>query len=185
MKFLNAFLYLAAVLCASPALADSHKRAVVFDVDGTLTPNVYTINIARRGAAEAAQAYADTGITVIYLTARIPLFQNGLDTWLVDNGFPGGRLHLMQTDADKDDHEAFKTRVLTSYRDDGWTFVAAFGDSSSDFGAYAQAGIAQDDVFALRRVGAWDCKDGIWRGCYKNWTDITPQIIAGLEAQPE
>lgn len=161
------------------AAADG-RRAVVFDIDGTLTPNVYAISFARSGAAEAVRAYADAGVAVIYLTARIPMFQDGVADWLVENGFPAGQLHLTETAADEDDHAAFKRRVLEGYRAQGWAFVAAFGDSSSDFKAYADVGIAKADVFALRRVGAWDCKSGPWQACYEDWPDLMPAIADTL-----
>lgn len=167
------------VLFALSASAQD-RRAVVFDVDGTLTPSVYAMSVVRTDAAAAAQVYADAGVEIIYLTARIPLFQSGVSDWLSENGFPPGRLHLTQTQADRDDHGAFKARVLDSYAAKGVVFVAAFGDSSTDFEAYAQAQIPQDRVFALKRRGTLSCKDGRWRGCYRGWTELLPVIGAGL-----
>ena len=173
-------LALVATCLASPCLADGQKRAVIFDVDGTLTPNVYTINLARDDAPAAVQAYADAGVQIIYLTARVPLFQERVADWLLKNGFPPGQLHLTETEADREDHGGFKSRVLETYRADGWSFVAAFGDSSSDFAAYGAAGIPQGRVFALQRLGAWDCKSGAWQGCYKDWVELFPAIQTTL-----
>ena len=156
------------------------RRAVIFDIDGMLTPSVLAIDTVRDDAALAATHFADAGVAIIYLTARVPLFQDRVADWLDDNGFPPGQLYLTQTDADRDDHGAFKARVLATYAAEGWTFVAAFGDSSSDFAAYAEVGVPQQQVYALRRRGAWRCKEGAWQGCYDRWADLLPVIKATL-----
>lgn len=181
-KKLQLFTYASVVVfsLAAPVVADGQKQAVVFDIDGTLTPTVYAMNTPRDGAADAVNAYANAGFQIIYLSARIPLFQPTLGDWLVENGFPVGTLHLTKTAADQDDHGAFKARVLADYASKGWMFVAAFGDSSSDFDAYAQAGIPTAHVFALRRFGAWDCKRGLWQGCFGGWDELIPLIQANI-----
>jgi hypothetical protein len=168
------------VLLSFPAFAQDARQAVVFDIDGTLTPNVYAVTIARTGAAQAATLYADAGIDIIYLTARIRPFQGGVADWPSDHGFPAGDLYLTETKADRDDHAAFKQRVLTNYVNQGGTIIAAFGDSSSDFAAYADVGIPRENVFALQRFGRSNCKEGVWQGCYENWTDLLPVITANL-----
>ena len=75
----NAIAVCLSTVLALPAVAQDARQAVVFDIDGTLTPNVYAIAIARPNAAEAATLYADAGIEIIYLTARVRLFQDGVD----------------------------------------------------------------------------------------------------------
>lgn len=177
--------FLLGLICALSGLSGSAKAqdAVVFDIDGTLTPNVYLIDIARSDAVDAVNAYADAGVQVVYLTARIPFFQDGLSDWLVDNGFPPGELHLTKTETDEDDHATYKARVLASYVAKGWTFIAAFGDSTSDFRAYAAAGIPQERVFALRRLLALTCQDGAWQGCYDDWSALDRQIAQTLERE--
>ena len=50
-------------------------KAVIFDIDGTLTPCNACIFSERENASELVQAYADNGFKIIYLTARNVYFQ--------------------------------------------------------------------------------------------------------------
>lgn len=156
------------------------QRIVVFDIDGTLTPNVWAMWHARRDAARAAAVYADAGVTVVYLSARVPLFQGGVAGWLTAHEFPPGPVYLTQTDADQADHAGFKVRVLRGLQADG-EIIAAYGDSTTDFAAYAGVGIAPERVFALRRWGCDDCQPGVWQGCYGGWDALLPGIAAIAE----
>lgn len=49
--------------------------------------------------------------------------------------------------------------------------MAAYGDSSTDFEAYADVGIKKDQVFALQRIGETSCQPGIWAKCFSSWTE--------------
>lgn len=147
-----------------PAPAGAHALVVV-DVDGTLTPDVRAIRSVRAEAAAMLQLYADKGYRVVYLTARHPLFQSGLDDWLAAQGFPSGPLHLPADRADRKAPDRYKTRVLQAYIEAGWTPAYAYGDSSTDFAAYAAAGIPAAQVYALRRASETNCLPGAWREC--------------------
>jgi len=149
----------------------AHPLAVVFDIDGTLTTKVHALLSTREGAVAAVQAYADAGFRVIYLSARHPLFQWQIPVWQERHGFPAGEVHVTQTREQRSDHAAFKRGVLAEYREQGWILVAAYGDSSTDFQAYADAGVETDHVFALRREGAPDCEPGAWAQCFANWPE--------------
>jgi len=150
---------------------DAPAECVVFDIDGTLTPKVRAIHTARDDAATAVQTFADAGYQIIYLSARARLFQGGIPDWLEDNGFPPGRLRLTRSREERRDHAAFKASALDAYRTEGCHFVAAYGDSSSDFEAYAIAGIGPQRVFALKRKGEDSCQAGAWAGCYESWDE--------------
>lgn len=150
---------------------DDRVKCVVFDIDGTLTPKVSAINTARSGAATAVQTFADAGYLVIYLSARIRLLQAGVPQWLEENGFPPGRLRLTESREERKDHAGFKASALDAYHADGCHFVAAYGDSSSDFEAYASAGISPQRIFALKREGEESCQAGAWAGCYESWEE--------------
>lgn len=163
---------------------DNRVNCVVFDIDGTLTPKVVAINTARDGAAAAVQTFADAGHQVIYLSARIRLFQAGVPDWLEKNGFPSGELHLTESREQRKDHAGFKASVLDAYVADGCRFVAAYGDSTSDFEAYASAGISPQRIFALKREGEESCQAGAWAGCYETWEEqmgIIRDIIQGRD----
>lgn len=159
-------------------------QAVVFDIDGTLTPTVLSVAVARADAAQAVGAYARKGYAVVYLSTRVSLLQAGVPRWLADHGFPAGVLHVAQTPADHDRPDAFKARMLQAYTASGWRFVAAYGDSSTDFAAYAQAGIAQHLVYALQREGDAACQPGVWRQCLRGWTEHLGAIEQLPAARP-
>ena len=180
-------LYLLCVGCAltphgvAPAPPDNNL-AVVFDIDGTLTTRVHAIRSTRTGAVSAVQAYADAGYEVIYLSARHPLFQWHIPIWLERHGFPEGAIHVTESTTHRKDHAAFKHGVLEEYRDNGWKLVAAYGDSTTDFEAYANAGIDRNNVFALKREGAQACEPGIWVKCLATWPEQLEHISNELRA---
>lgn len=145
--------------------------AVVFDIDGTLTPKPFSIYKARDHAATAVNQFSSRGYKIIYLSARITLFQKNIPGWLKQNGFPEGSIHVPQSSQDSDDHQAFKQQILNKYKDKGWKFVAAYGDSSTDFNAYAAAGIDQQFIFALKRKDEGACQPGPWIECFDHWSE--------------
>jgi len=157
----------------------AHNLVVVFDIDGTLTTRVHAIRSTREGAVAAVQAYAAAGFRIVYLSARNPWFQWHIPFWLEQHGFPEGALHVMESREHRRDHAAFKLGVLDEYRANGWVLAAAYGDSSTDFDAYAKAGIDRGRVFALRREDAERCEPGSWSACFSNWPEQM-EIIADL-----
>lgn len=145
------------------------RGIVVFDVDGTLTPTVARIFRVRPDASAVARLYAARGHRIVYLTARAPALQGTLRGFLSRHGFPPGDLLAPRDRAEHAAPADFKTRALADYRANGWSIEAAYGDSSSDFEAYARAGIPRERVFALRRIGAADCQPGAWVACLPGW----------------
>lgn len=145
--------------------------AVVFDIDGTLTPGVARFTQVRSGAAQAVQRYAAKGCKVIYLSARVNFLRGRIPDWLKKNGFPAGSLHVRNGYRNRENVAAFKARILKEYSARGWNLVDGYGDSSTDFEAYADAGIPKDHVFALLRRGDNVCQSGEWQSCLKDWRD--------------
>ncbi|MEJ2399921.1 MAG: hypothetical protein P8Y52_00890 [Xanthomonadales bacterium] len=168
---------------AVPPAPSERNLAVVFDIDGTLTTDVHAIRDTRQGAVAAVRAYADGGYRIIYLSARHPLLQWHIPTWLAQHGFPEGPVHVTETPSQRRDHAAFKQGVLDEYRASGWALAAAYGDSSTDFDAYRGAGIDRDHVFALRREGAKACEPGAWSACYAGWPEQMTIIDKLIRAQ--
>ncbi len=152
-----------------PQAADGAPGIVVFDVDGTLTPTVARIFSVRPDAAAVARIYAGRGHRIVFLTARAPVLQGTLRGFLSRNGFPPGDLVAPKDWAQHEAPAAFKAGVLADYRAHGFSVAAAYGDSSSDFEAYARADIPRERVFALRRVGATHCQPGVWSVCLAGW----------------
>lgn len=185
----NLTIPLVAMLCISCTLMPFEvqkaplkpDQAVVFDIDGTLTPKPIAIYTARDDAANAVRLYADKGYKIIYLSARFVLFQANIPNWLKKNHFPEGSIHVPETAMDRSDHAAFKKRILGIYKANGWKFVAAYGDSSTDFHAYAEAGINQNNVYALQRAGETSCQPGIWAKCFRSWSEQMDLIKEGKQ----
>ena len=180
----NLSILLVVILCSSCSLRtfDIQKapsklnQAVVFDIDGTLTPKVSAISTARDDAASAVLLFADSGYKIIYLSARTRLLQSSITDWLKKNNFPEGSVQVPQKSTDSSDRAAFKKRILTEFQENGWNFFAAYGDSSTDFEAYSEVGIDKDYVFALRRAGKDSCQPGIYAKCLNSWSDHMDQI---------
>ena len=151
-------------------------EAVVFDIDGTLTPSVLAVSEVRPGAARAVTAYSKKGYTIIYLSTRIPVFQSGLPAWLEQNGFPDGALHVAQTGEERDNAAEYKSGMLERYLKQGWHLAYAYGDSSTDFQAYAKAGLPKAHVFALKRRGQDHCQEGVYQQCLDGWEQVLPFV---------
>lgn len=183
---------LSLVLCVGCALTPhavdrappGNNRAVVFDIDGTLTNSVHAIRSVRAGAVAAVQAYADADFRIVYLSARHPLLQWYIPVWLERHGFPEGSIQVTESRQHRQDPAAFKQSMLDAYRANGWALFAAYGDSSTDFEAYANAGIDKDRVFALRREGADACEPGSWAKCFAGWPEQMELIDALVHAKP-
>jgi hypothetical protein len=152
------------------------RPIAVFDVDGTLTPAVLSIHDARPGAAAVTQAFARKGYAILYLTTRMPGFQVELPKWLDDNGFAPGWLQIAQTPEERADPGGYKAAVLARYADLGWRLAYGFGDSSTDFRAYAAAGIPRGRVVALKREGKADCDAGAYHQCVTDWSAYLPYV---------
>lgn len=159
-----------------PHATDTGAEAVVFDIDGTLTPSVLAVTEARPAAAEAVTAYSKKGYAVIYLSTRIPAFQSGLPDWLKHNGFPDGAIHVAQTTEERDNAADYKSGILQHYLKQGWHLAYAYGDSSTDFQSYAMAGIPKARVFALKRRGQEQCQEGVYQQCLGGWEQVLPFV---------
>ena len=63
---------------AVPAPEYPRQGLVAVDIDGTLTPRDSAFLEAREGAAQALATYVRKGYTIVYLSARVPLLQQGV-----------------------------------------------------------------------------------------------------------
>jgi len=156
---------------AIPFARPTQERAVVIDIDGTLTPKIHAINSVRPDAVEAVNMLAAKGYLIIYLSARVRALAAGIPDWLRDNGFPEGNLQLSQSREDRRHPADFKAGILARFSERGWSIEYAYGDSSTDFEAYAAARIPKEHVFALRREGRDSCQPGEWNSCLAGWTE--------------
>ena len=156
---------------AVPVATPAQAKAAVFDIDGTLTPDVSAVFEARKDAAEAVRSYAGKGYKVVYLSTRVGWLSAGVPDWLRENGFPDGSVHVAQTRNERDHPEVYKAGILNAYLAHGWSLAYAYGDSSTDLAAYAAAGIPQEQVFVLLRRGEPSCQPGPAALCLGGWTD--------------
>lgn len=157
--------------------------AVVFDIDGTLTPDVLSVFQVRPHAVESAHIYADKGYEIIYLSARVKVLQSRIPGWLEKHEFPEGAVHVTETAEDKKDHAAFKARILKEYVSNGWKLAYAYGDSTTDFEAYAAAGIPQERVFALQRRSDEQPQPGTYHAHMVTWDEHLEYIRSTPDAE--
>jgi hypothetical protein len=155
----------------APEIHSPQEMAVVFDVDGTLTPKVHAVTKVRPDAAAVASALAGKGYRIVYLSARVKALSSGIPAWLSENGFPDGIIRVADTAQERRHPAAFKAGVLTELIEQGWNVQYAYGDSSTDFEAYAAVGIPRERVFALLREGKKACQPGEWNTCLVGWTE--------------
>jgi hypothetical protein len=135
--------------------------AVVFDIDGTLTlDDAELLNdltgdgaAAYPNAAAVAQAWADKGYLIVYVTGRPYPLRAMTRRWLDARGFPYGPLftpgHLRSAIPTADGVGAYKRETFTALLARGLRVVRAYGNASTDVCAYAQAGIAPGATFIL------------------------------------
>ena len=174
---------LLAILCSGCSLKahdiqqapPKQNQAVVFDIDGTLTPKKIAFSTARDDAATAAQLFADNGYLVIYLSARRRSLQSGIPGWLKRKGFPEGSIQV-RNKSDSKNHTTFKKGVLREFQGNGWNLFAAYGDKSTDFEAYSAVGIDKSRIFALQAAGKDSCEPGNWAKCLQSWTEHIDHI---------
>ena len=150
----------------SSLAAATGQDVVVFDIDGTLTTDEGS-NSVQPSAAAAVNTYVQKGYNVVYVTARWRWLQEASTrSWLASNGFPARTLvmspNLLFSDSSK---VRFKTSAMTQIEQGTPEIVGAYGDSSSDFTAYANVAVPRDRVFALKRRSALTCQSGTYAAC--------------------
>jgi phosphatidate phosphatase PAH1 len=155
----------------SSLAAATGQDVVVFDIDGTLTTDEGSSSV-QPSAAAAVNAYVEKGYDVVYVTARWrPLQESSTRSWLASNGFPARTLvmspNLLFSDSSK---VRFKTSAMTQLEQGTPEIVGAYGDSSSDFTAYANVAVPRGRVFALKRRSASTCQRGTYAACLTGYT---------------
>ncbi|MDQ3365350.1 MAG: hypothetical protein M3680_07980 [Myxococcota bacterium] len=133
-------------------VAAAGEGVLVTDIDGTITSSenaIFKTVLLRRDIRHqpgAPQAYAQSGRTVVYVTARGDQFTEVTRRWLRDHGFPPGPLRLARAPITipGGNTVAFKTQVL---QDLAVPVVGGVGNRASDVVAYRNAGLAPDQIF--------------------------------------
>jgi hypothetical protein len=148
------------------------QPAIVTDIDETLTISdaefIMQIGdgnydpIEREGAAELVTAYADLGYRIMYLTARSEdtvlevtgeTAREATERWLVEHAFPTDPATTVVVLAEMfvfdDTAQEYKAAALMDQQALGWRFDYAYGNATSDIGAYAEAGIDPAVTFII------------------------------------
>jgi phosphatidate phosphatase PAH1 len=141
---------------------DTGRNTVVFDVDGTLTTTDFEavedyLNVDDGDAiyysSELVNLYKRRGYQVVYLTARPYWTARMTRSWFNLKGFPNTILHTTLNNIDTIDAnetEEYKIDFLLHLRNDvGMNLISAYGNSSTDIGAYKAAGIPDDSIFII------------------------------------
>ncbi len=161
-----------AVLGAGAAsAAAAGNDVVVFDIDGTLTSDTASLT-PHPDAANAVKAYKAKGYAVVYVTARWkPLQEAMTKAWLSLNGFPSLPLYMSSSLLLSDSATVkYKTDTLKKLEVGTPEVAYAYGDSSTDFKAYANVAVPQAHVFGLKRASSSSCEAGAWSACLANYT---------------
>lgn len=176
------------VLCIGQVAGSCRKstpvtpgEAVVFDIDGTLSNDPLDLIFVREGAVAAVEAYLDLGYQVILLTSRDQLLEAETRAWLEVWDFPDLPLYMSDSTLLLESQRvAFKRdKLLELESDENLDFVYAYGDSTSDFDAYSQAGIPATEVFALKRFFTQACQpdSALWAECLPDYVDHVMDYI--------
>ena len=147
------------------------KQVLVTDIDETLTTldaefvqqilDPSCDPAMRAGGPALLQGYAERGFVIHYVSARAATWVVGEDIscqqatvdWLELHGYPWGEgrawLDLPPDVVTGDDTVAFKTAAIEARQAEGYTYVYAYGNATTDIQAYAAAGIALDHTFII------------------------------------
>ena len=144
------------------------QKVVVFDIDGTLTTDdkemfkqVFTqmflgkyVPKMYKDADKVVNLYAYKGYHIVYLTGRPDWLTKISRDWLIKTPFARGTLHLTDTNAQfmpkKSGVQKYKTDFLNFLKKSAHVdIVAAYGNSTTDIGAYIAVGIPKNKIFII------------------------------------
>lgn len=146
-------------------------RAVLFDIDGTLTTGDIELledllgddapNL-RAGAPEVAKHWDAQGAIIVYMTGRPYFLRGSSAAWLEAHGFPPGVLFTVEEYRDAMPTLAgvgeFKRRRVAAMIEAGLVFDAAYGNAATDVCAYAEGGI-DPAITWITELGRGACGD--------------------------
>lgn len=149
-------------------VVDPGRKAVLFDIDGTLTLNDFEavgdylgISNAQmhNGADELVWSYVEKGYQVVFLTARQYWLARTTREWFNRNGL----IHWhLRTDPNADnpvdpDSVAHKTGVIRQLRGEaGLNIIRAYGNSDTDLESYEAGGIPSEQTYIIGELAGED-----------------------------
>lgn len=180
--------------------------AIVTDIDETLTLSDEEFlmqlqdgnydPVEREGGAALITGYADLGYRIMYLTARSETFmtmgtnETGREAtvrWLEEHAYPMDPdttvVVLSPNVVVGNATQAYKAGALMDQQAMGWRFDYAYGNATTDIGAYADAGI---DLAATFIIGEHAGEGGTVAIDGEGWVEHTaeqlPMVPAVCEA---
>jgi phosphatidate phosphatase PAH1 len=187
----------AGVACASL----DPTPAIVTDIDETLTLSDMEflqqviqpeyVPRMRTDALALIQELYRRGYHVVYLTARSEdlelvdgtMAREATVSWLTDQGFPMNaertRVDLSPVSHTGDDAgtAAYKRDTIEAYQTQGWEFVYAFGNATTDASAYVEAGIPLAQIYMIGELAG---DQGTVAVAGEGWTDVLATEITPL-----
>jgi hypothetical protein len=133
-------------------VAKQGESVIVSDVDGTITSSekavFRTVALGRDIGHQpnAPEVLAQSGKTVIYVTARGDQLTELTRKWLADHGFPKGPIRLAPSLVTMPGEctTRLKTQTLAEI---ALPIAAGIGNRASDIAAYKNAGVPADRIF--------------------------------------
>lgn len=204
----------AAIAASAPSDAlptcDVARHVVVTDVDETLTTsdleNVRQLldpsydQKERADASETFSAYRAKGYWLVYVTARPeplvlrdgrPYRQATLD-WFDAHGFPhpedASSTYFAPDPFSGLVPRSYKGEVIDALQDAGFEVDYAYGNASTDFQAFADAGIPLDRTFSIGKLAGWGgttpILDGGYTGHLATFLPTVPAVCDPLSTPP-
>lgn len=169
-------------------------QLIVSDIDGTLCEEAHDaagvaatvlagVEALRRfeGAQETIQAWVTRGYLPVYLTGRPGALKPATLRWLKKQGFPQGPVVVARTSGDvvpsASGVQRYKARTVQAWLDAGLQVYAAYGNATTDIGAYADAKLPKTRTFIM---GPHRGKSGT-----AAWPGYTKQHIEWVATQPQ
>lgn len=162
------------------------RKAVLFDIDGTLTINDFEAYADYVGvktaqaygyAAQTVNAYKAKGYQVIYLTARPYWVAKDARDWFAYQGIPGWHYRSNPYSAGPipPDTQAHKTNYVKYLRETvGLDIIRAYGNATTDIAAYADGGIPKAETWI---IGEHAGKEGT-QAIYGDYTYHYSTVVA-------
>jgi len=143
------------------SVVDPGRQAVLFDIDGTLTTSDFEAAADYLGiktastypyAVQTVQAYKDRGYQIIYLTGAPYWITRDRRQWFANIGLQDYH-HRANPYGDgpvPPDTEAYKTDYINYLRNQvGLDIIRAYGNASTDIGAYEAAGLPKAETWII------------------------------------
>lgn len=189
-------------------VVDGTTKAVVFDVDETLTTGndelieqliVNDEPEMRKDASKIVNEWAKAGWFVAYVTGRPHQFTHLTRKWLKANGFPEGLLRTSESltvSLPGDATQLYKEGVLKNLKSTGLDVQYAYGNSTSDICAYSNTAIDPKNTFILGPHAGKGCPGAPKTNALVAYTDqlgapilalvggVDTDTVAAAEAKP-